>query len=150
MFVDRHNPPYKVAGAVLLVIAAAVGVFIFGQFRGDFADTTDLTLLSPRSGLVVEPGAKVTYNGVEIGRVGRIDMDNVHGTDQARLSLKVDPNYLKYIPANVDVQIQATTVFGNKYISFSSPENPSRNGFHATPSSTRPLSRRSSTRCSRR
>ena len=125
MFVDRHNPPYKVAGAVLLVIAAAVGVFIFGQFRGDFADTTDLTLLSPRSGLVVEPGAKVTYNGVEIGRVGRIDMDNVHGTDQARLSLKVDPNYLKYIPANVDVQIQATTVFGNKYISFSSPENPS-------------------------
>ncbi len=100
-------------------------MFIFGQFRGEFADITELTLLSPRSGLVVEPGAKVTYNGVEIGRVGRIDMDNVDGTDQARLSLKVDPNYLKYIPANVDVQIQATTVFGNKYISFSSPENPS-------------------------
>ena len=42
-----------------------------------------------------------------------------------RSRLDVDPKYLKYIPKNVDADITATTVFGNKYISFSSPKDPS-------------------------
>ena len=57
---------------MLLVVAAVVGAFIYMQFRGDLTDKTQLTLLSPRAGLVVEPGSKVTYNGVEIGRVSDI------------------------------------------------------------------------------
>ncbi|HEX2285918.1 MAG TPA: MCE family protein [Mycobacterium sp.] len=125
MSFDRHNPPYKVAGLVFLVIAAVVAGLIYGEFRGGFADKTQLTLLASRAGLVVEPGSKVTYNGVEIGRVGRIGMVDVDGTPKARLSLDVDPDYLEYIPANVDAEIRATTVFGNKYVSFSSPGNPS-------------------------
>ncbi len=43
----------------------------------------------------------------------------------AKLTLDVKPRYISYIPANVVAEIRATTVFGNKYISFSSPENPS-------------------------
>ena len=95
------------------------------QFRGDLTDKTQLTLLSPRAGLVVEPGSKVTYNGVEIGRVSDIDMVDERGTPMAKLTLDVNPRYIKYIPANVAAEIQATTVFGNKYISFSSPKYPS-------------------------
>ena len=125
MFVDRHNPPYKAAGAVFLVITAIVAGLIYMQFRGDFTDKTELTMLSARAGLVVEPGAKVTYNGVEIGRVGRIGTVDVDGTTKARLSLDVDPDYIEFIPANVVAEIQATTVFGNKYVSFSSPDDPS-------------------------
>jgi phospholipid/cholesterol/gamma-HCH transport system substrate-binding protein len=52
-------------------------------------------------------------------------MTDERGTPMAKLTLNVKPGYLKYIPANVAVEIQATTVFGNKYISFSSPKNPS-------------------------
>ena len=125
MLVDRHQPPYKTAGAVLLVIAAVVGAFIYLQFRGDLTDKTKLTLLSPRAGLVVEPGSKVTYNGVEIGRVAHITMVDERGTAMAKLTLDVNPRYIQYIPANVEADIRATTVFGNKYISFSSPKNPS-------------------------
>jgi phospholipid/cholesterol/gamma-HCH transport system substrate-binding protein len=125
VFVDRHRPPYKTAGAVFLVIAAVVGAFIYLQFRGDLTDKAQLTLLSPRAGLVVEPGSKVTYNGVEIGRVSRIGMVDEHDTPMAKLTLDVNPRYLKYIPANVAAEIRATTVFGNKYISFSSPKDPS-------------------------
>ena len=124
MFVDRHNPPYRTAGAVLLVITAVVAGLIYMQFRGDFIDKTELTLMSSRAGLVVEPGAKVTYNGVEIGRVDRIGAVDVDGTTKARLSLDVDPDYIEFIPANVVAEIQATTVFGNKYVSFSSPDDP--------------------------
>jgi phospholipid/cholesterol/gamma-HCH transport system substrate-binding protein len=125
VFVDRHQPPYKVAGAVLLVVAAVAMAFIYLQFRGDLTDKTRLTMLSPRAGLVVEPGSKVTYNGVEIGRVSRIDMVDDHGTQKAKLSLEVNPSYLQSIPSNVAAEIRATTVFGNKYISLSSPEGAS-------------------------
>jgi phospholipid/cholesterol/gamma-HCH transport system substrate-binding protein len=124
VFVDRHNPPYKAAGAVFLAITAVVAGMIYLQFRGDLTPKTELTLLSSRAGLVVEPGSKVTYNGVEIGRVGRIGLVDAAGTQKAKLNLEVDPRYLELIPANVDAQIRATTVFGNKYISFSSPEKP--------------------------
>ena len=38
---------------------------------GDFTDKTKLTMLSDRAGLVMDPGSKVTYNGVQIGRVAK-------------------------------------------------------------------------------
>ena len=108
----------------MLVVAAVAAGLIFLQFRGDLSDKEQLTLLSSRAGLVVDPGSKVTYNGVEIGRVSRIGLIDVDGTQKAKLTLDVDPDYLRFIPTNVDAQIRATTVFGNKYVSFSSPENP--------------------------
>jgi phospholipid/cholesterol/gamma-HCH transport system substrate-binding protein len=125
VLVDRHRPPYKTTGAVFLVIVSAIAAFIYLQFRGDLTDKTQLTLLSSRAGLVVEPGSKVTYNGVEIGRVSRIAMVDENGTPKAKLTLDVNPRYLQYIPANVAAEIRATTVFGNKYISFNSPKHPS-------------------------
>jgi phospholipid/cholesterol/gamma-HCH transport system substrate-binding protein len=125
VLIDRHRPPYKTAGAVFLVIATVIAAFIYLQFRGDLANKTQLTLLSPRAGLVVERGSKVTFNGVEIGRVARIGLVDENGTQKAKLTLDVKPRYISYIPANVLAEIRATTVFGNKYISFSSPENPS-------------------------
>ena len=124
MSVDRDHPPYKVAGAILLVIVVVAGILLFLQFRGDFTPKAPLTLMSPRAGLVVEPGAKVTYNGVEIGRVSRIAEARTDDTPMARLTLEIDPDYLRFIPANAVAEIRATTVFGNKYISFSSPEHP--------------------------
>jgi phospholipid/cholesterol/gamma-HCH transport system substrate-binding protein len=123
---DRHRPPYKTAGAILLVVATLIGAFIYLQFRGDLTDKTQLTLLSPRAGLLVEPGSKVTYNGVKIGRVSHIGMVDLHGTPMAKLTLDVNPRYISYIPANVEADIQATTVFGNKYISFRSPKDPAQ------------------------
>jgi phospholipid/cholesterol/gamma-HCH transport system substrate-binding protein len=52
-------------------------------------------------------------------------MVDERGAPTAKLTLDVDPHYIPYIPANVTADIQATTVFGNKYISFSSPKDPS-------------------------
>jgi phospholipid/cholesterol/gamma-HCH transport system substrate-binding protein len=125
VFVDRHEPPYKVAGAVLLVFAAIAASLVFLQFRGDLTQKTHLTVLSPRAGLVVDPGSKVTYNGVEIGKVAGVDYVDVDGSAKAKLTLNVSPRYIKFIPRSVVADVRATTVFGNKYISFSSPKDPS-------------------------
>ncbi|OBC16367.1 MCE-family protein MCE1A [Mycobacterium sp. 852013-50091_SCH5140682] len=124
MFADRHNPPYKTAGAALLAVVALLLMLIALQFRGAFQPKAQLTLLSSRAGLVLDPGSKVTYNGVPIGRVAGVS--TVNGDDlKARVMLDIDPRYLNLLPANVETSIQATTVFGNKYVAFRSPQKPS-------------------------
>jgi phospholipid/cholesterol/gamma-HCH transport system substrate-binding protein len=120
-----RNPPYKLAGVGLLVIAALVFALVYGQFRGDFSAKTKLTMLASRAGLVMDPGSKVTYNGVEIGRVATISEITRDGKPAAKFVLDVYPRYLALIPANVDANIRATTVFGGKYVSLTTPKNPS-------------------------
>jgi phospholipid/cholesterol/gamma-HCH transport system substrate-binding protein len=118
------TPPYKLAGLVLLLVIVVALVLLFFQFRGDFLPRTQLTVMSARSGLSMEPDAKVTYNGVEIGRVGEVEEVTVGGEPQAKIILEVYTKYLELIPKNVDASIDATTVFGNKYVNFRSPKNP--------------------------
>jgi phospholipid/cholesterol/gamma-HCH transport system substrate-binding protein len=116
--------PYRVAGLIVFLIAALVLWLVFLQYKGDFTEKTKLTMLSDRAGLVMDPGSKVTYNGVQIGRVSQINEIERDGKPAAKFTLDVYPKYLRLIPANVDARIVATTVFGEKYVSFTSPENP--------------------------
>ncbi|MGV0768476.1 MCE family protein [Mycobacterium syngnathidarum] len=118
-------PPYKLAGLVLALITTVVVALTWMQFRGSFEDKTQLTVLSGRAGLSMDPGSKVTFNGVPIGRLASIDVVKVDDDLEAKLTLDVEPQYLKLIPANVTAELRATTVFGNKYISFFAPDNPS-------------------------
>ncbi len=107
----------------MLVAVAAVAVgLLYQQFRGGFTSKTELTMISERAGLVLEPGSKVTYNGVEIGRVDGTDVVDVGGLPKAKITVKVESKYIDRIPANVDAEVRATTVFGNKYVAFSSPK----------------------------
>jgi phospholipid/cholesterol/gamma-HCH transport system substrate-binding protein len=119
-----RTPPYKLAGLVLTLITVAAIVLVYLQFRGDFLPREQLTLMSGRAGLSTDPGVKVTYNGVEIGRVAAINEVTVGDEPRAKITLDVDPKYIKLIPKNVVADISATTVFGQKYISFSSPKDP--------------------------
>lgn len=120
----QFHPPIKTAFAVTAILLTVLLVLVYMQFRGEFTPKTQLTMISDRAGLVMDPGSKVTYNGVEIGRVTGVDAVNRDGATQAKLSLDVNPKYIHLIPANAIAEIKATTVFGNKYVSFRSPENP--------------------------
>jgi len=113
-----------VEGVVLLLVGALVLVLVYKQFRGDFTPKTELTIVASRAGLVMEPGSKVTYNGVEIGRVAGISEIESDGNPAAKLVLNVNPRYIKLIPVNVVANIEAATLFGNKYVSLTAPENP--------------------------
>lgn len=125
MFADRHNPPYLAAGVAFLAVIALTLTLVVLQFRGAFQPTTQLTLLASRAGLVLDPGSKVTYNGVPIGRVAEVATEH-DGDIKARVTLDITPRYLELLPANVETSIQATTVFGNKYVAFRSPPRPSQ------------------------
>jgi phospholipid/cholesterol/gamma-HCH transport system substrate-binding protein len=111
-------------GVVLLLVGAVVLMLVYKQFRGDFTPKTELTMVASRAGLVMEPGSKVTYNGVAIGRVVSISEMQSDGKPAAKLVLNVDPKYIKLIPQNVSASIEAATLFGNKYVSLTAPDDP--------------------------
>ncbi|WP_139805773.1 MCE family protein, partial [Mycobacterium avium] len=122
---SQRIPPYKLFAVAVLLVLALILALIYGQFRGAFTEKTQLTMLASRAGLVMDPGSKVTYNGVEIGRVGSIAETVRDGKPAAKFTLEVYPRYLKLIPSNVNADIKATTVFGGKYVSLTTPAHPS-------------------------
>jgi phospholipid/cholesterol/gamma-HCH transport system substrate-binding protein len=101
-----------------------IGVFVLVcslSFNRSFRSYVPVTLTSDRAGLMMDPGGRVRMRGVEVGHVSAIKSDARH----VSLELQIDPGQIKYIPANVEAQIKATTAFGNKYVELIYPENAS-------------------------
>ena len=122
--------PFKVAGFIVFLVGVLVLWVVFLQYKGNAVlpwntQQAHLTMWSGRAGLVMDPGSKVTYNGVQIGRVAAIDQKQRNGQPAVKFNLELEPRYLHLIPKNVDAKIVATTVFGEKYVSFTSPKEPS-------------------------
>nr|WP_268874541.1 MCE family protein [Mycolicibacterium novocastrense] len=105
--------------SVAAVIAAMAACL--GEFNGSFTATVPVTLSSERSGLVMEPNAKVKMRGVQVGRVAGI----LGGADGASIQLEIDPDQIPYIPLNVEARIDATTLFGAKFVDLVYPSDPS-------------------------
>lgn len=123
---NRRHAWVYVEGAIAVLAGVLVLVLVYLQFRGEFTPKTELTLVASRAGLVMEPGAKVTYNGVEIGRVASISEITRDDRPAAMLLLEVNPKFIKHIPANVTADIEAATLFGNKYVSLYAPKSPEK------------------------
>ncbi|OBF20398.1 MCE family protein [Mycobacterium sp. ACS4331] len=103
--------------STVLLVAATVAVAV-GLFNGSFSSTVPLTVISERSGLVMNPDAKVKMRGVQVGTVSSIEY-RPDGT--AALHLAIKPAELRNIPENVVVDIASSTVFGAKYVQLSPP-----------------------------
>lgn len=105
--------------ALVLGMVAAVAVSLV-TFMGGFTSTVTVTVAAPRSGLVMDPDAKVKVRGVQIGTVAEITRTDTGST----LRLALDPELLRLVPENATVDIRSTTVFGAKYVNFMIPEQP--------------------------
>jgi phospholipid/cholesterol/gamma-HCH transport system substrate-binding protein len=106
----------------LVAVITGLVLVTAGFFSGTFRSFVPVTLRSDRSGLVMESGGKVKMRGVEVGRVASISA----GSQSVSVQLEIFPDQIRYIPANVQAQIRATTAFGAKYVDLIYPENPSR------------------------
>lgn len=108
---------------LILVVVVVVSLWLtYSLFRGTFRSTELVTLTSDRSGLVMETNARVKLRGVQVGRVVSIQ----GGSEPVALKLEIDKDKIKYIPANVEAQIRATTVFGAKFVDLIYPSDPSQ------------------------
>src|SRR6202789_2053882 len=123
-----HNGIRALTGLVSVAVVAAIVAVAVGLFRGSFTDTTPVTVLSPRAGLVMNPDAKVKMHGVQVGKVASIES----GPDgQAVLRLAMYPSEMHLIPANVLVDLTSPTVFGAKFVELVAPAEPSAQSLHA-------------------
>jgi phospholipid/cholesterol/gamma-HCH transport system substrate-binding protein len=120
---SRSNGGLKPAWwALILVLVIVVMIAVtMTMFTGNWKSYTPVTLISDRSGLVMEDGAKVKLRGVQIGQVKNVQ----GGRDAVSLTLDIDKDQLKHVPANVEARIRATTAFGAKYVDLIYPDKPS-------------------------
>lgn len=117
----RLRVPPAAWTAVLITVVVAFVWICSAAFAGTLTTYVPITLTSNRAGLVMESGAKVKLRGVQVGRVVGIESGN-----PVRLKLDLFPKEAQHIPANVDAQIRATTLFGAKYVDLIYPDNPSK------------------------
>jgi phospholipid/cholesterol/gamma-HCH transport system substrate-binding protein len=106
---------------LLMVIVCGLIALALGAFNQTFTSTVPVTLTADRSGLVMEPYAKVKMRGVQVGRVATV----AGGVDSATIQLYIDPDQVKNIPANVKARISATSLFGGKFVDLIYPNDPS-------------------------
>jgi len=102
----RIGPGWWALGLVAAVTAFTV--VCSGFYVGAFRSYDIVTLTSDRAGLVLESGSRVKMRGVEVGKVGAVN----GGHGPVSLQLELVPDQMKYIPANVEAEIRATTAFG--------------------------------------
>ena len=107
-----------------MLIAALVGMvaLCIAAFNRSFSRNLSVTLTADRSGLVMEPYAKVKMRGIQVGHVATVS----GGSSPASLKLEIDRDQVDNIPANVGARINSASLFGSKYVDLVYPENPSR------------------------
>jgi len=94
-----------IAGVVLIVKAAD------GAFSGSYA----LSGLFKASGEGLQPGAEVTYRGVQVGRVTNIALKS----GRAEVTMAIDHNFR--VPADATATILPINVFGADNVAFTFP-----------------------------
>jgi phospholipid/cholesterol/gamma-HCH transport system substrate-binding protein len=110
----------RIAASVLAAILVAFSVFTYLSYTAAFSPTDTVTVTSQRAGLVMDKEAKVKYRGIQIGKVE----DIAYTGDQAKLTLAIKRDQLRYVPSNALVRIASTTVFGAKSVEFIAPDQP--------------------------
>jgi phospholipid/cholesterol/gamma-HCH transport system substrate-binding protein len=123
-----HNGIRALTGLVTVAVIVAIVAVAVGLFQGSFSETTPVTVLSPRAGLVMNPDAKVKMRGVQVGKVASIES---RPNGQAVLHLAMYPSEMHLIPANVVVDLTSPTVFGAKFVELVAPAEPSAQSLHA-------------------
>jgi phospholipid/cholesterol/gamma-HCH transport system substrate-binding protein len=113
--------------AILLAIIVTAIAATTLLYTGALQPAVPIVVASDRAGLVMESGAKVMMNGVQVGRVSAVS----GGQEPIRLNLDIDAKSALLIPTNSGAQIRATTAFGAKYVDIIYPDNPSPKGLTA-------------------
>lgn len=108
----------KAAGVVGFVAIGIVIAILVGMYQKVFTPVTEITVMSDRAGLLLDKGAAVRAFGAPVGEVRE-----VRQADGGRVAITValDPEAAKRIPADVTASIRATTVFGAKFIDLQVP-----------------------------
>jgi virulence factor Mce-like protein len=123
----RERPALDaLAGVLTIALIGGLAVFAYAYYKGDVDPGVRVTVRASRSGLLMDPGSKVSVRGVRGGTVRSVSSRR----GQAEIVMDLDPSRATAIPANVQADLQPTTLFGAKYVELVMPA-------HAAPASLR-------------
>ncbi|MFC7500791.1 MlaD family protein, partial [Nocardioides sp. GCM10030258] len=104
---------FRMAAIALLSLMAGVAGLTVAMYKQSFTETALITVRSDRAGLQMRSGTIVKLRGVDVGRTGKTTL-NPDGT--VDIVLKLKPEMLDEIPADVDASLEQLTAFGNKHV----------------------------------
>lgn len=122
----HHDTPREhlrllVAGVAFVTSMALLIALSIAIYDKKFVDVTTVTIRAERAGLQLAKFGDVRRNGVLIGQVRKVSQKD----GEAEIEVALDPEAAREIPDNVRVQILPTTLFGQKFVSFVEPADPS-------------------------
>jgi phospholipid/cholesterol/gamma-HCH transport system substrate-binding protein len=128
VFVERgtareHNR-LLVAGVFYVALMIALASLCTAAYLKYFQTVTWVTVEADRAGLQLPKYGDVRMHGVLIGQVRDISQAN----GKAVIKLGLQPEAARAVPANAEVQIKPTTLFGQKYVEFIDPATVSTRG----------------------
>src|SRR5680860_737927 len=116
----EHRKLLLAGVAMVVVIVLLIGLSV-AVYQKVFKSVVMVTVQAGNAGLQLAEFGDVRINGVLVGQVRDIEQTG----DEAVIQLALEPDEADSIPANVNVEILPTTLFGQKYISLSAPEDAS-------------------------
>lgn len=118
----HHDTPAEhrrllVSGVAFLTTLALLIWLSIAIYDKAFQSVTTVTVDANRAGLQLPKFGDVRMHGMIVGQIRNVTQDG----DHAVITLGIDPNFAKVIPADVSVEILPTTLFGQKYVEFVGP-----------------------------
>jgi len=115
-----------VAGVGFMAAVAVLVAFSIAIYQKVFTPVTTVTVQAERAGLQLPKYGDVRIHGVIVGQIRSVREEG----GQAVIKLGLQPSAARNIPDNVSVEIRPTTLFGQKYVSFIDPPDPSTRSLH--------------------
>lgn len=118
---QREHRRLLVAGVAFLTAIALLVALSIAIYNKTFQSVTTVRIEAERAGLQLTKFGDVRVNGALVGQVREVGQEG----ERAVIEVALEPEEAERIPDNVSVQIRPTTLFGQKFISFVLPEEPS-------------------------
>ncbi|MEU6572342.1 MCE family protein [Streptomyces sp. NPDC046805] len=107
----------RVYGIVFLAVLALLLSLAVAAYQQAFTPVVRITLQADRLGNQLDPRADVKLRGLLVGEVRAVHSDG----SKATLDLALDPDEVRFIPADVHARLLPKTLFGEKYVDLVPP-----------------------------
>lgn len=110
--------------AIVAIAMLAFLIYLMTGSRGLFKSRSQVYTYLNDSAAIAE-GAPVRLNGINVGRVARIDLSGENSPNRVvRLTLEIENEYLRSIPSDSQSTITAENLLGTKYINVAKGKSP--------------------------
>lgn len=110
---------YRVAGLVFLLVMAALVTLSVQIYEKEFVSSVSVTLRTDRVGNQLDESSEVKARGVVVGEVRQVTTS----PQGASITLALEPSKVDKLPADSSALLIPKTLFGQRYVQLSIPEN---------------------------